>query len=99
MPDHFYVYPAYVSRESSRALGRRVPLGVAVEDATVEEIVAAATHLGFTAAAEPEKQYPREVHTYKGRVKVTKRDGVTKTEFLRRVAAELSRRRGAGGAS
>lgn len=99
MPDHFYVYPAYVTRTASRALGRRVPQAVAVPDATIEEIVAAATHLGFRATPEPEKHYPREVHLYKGRVKVAKREGVTKAEFLRRVSAELSRRKAAGGAA
>jgi signal recognition particle subunit SEC65 len=97
VPDHFYVYPAYVTQAGTRATGRRVPKGVAVAEATLEEIVAAATHLGFQAAAEPDKQYPREVHTYRGRVKVAKREGVKKTEFLRKVAAELARRKAAGG--
>ncbi|HKV90875.1 MAG TPA: signal recognition particle subunit SRP19/SEC65 family protein [Thermoplasmata archaeon] len=99
MPDHFFVYPAYVSQGATRALGRRVPKSIAVPEVSIDDLVVAATHLGFTAAAEPDKQYPREVHTYAGRVRVTKKKGVSKTEFLRQVATELARRRSAEGRS
>ena len=92
MPDHFYVYPAYLARDSSRALGRRVPSAIAPREVTLEEIVAAAKALGFTASAEPEKQYPRQFFTYAGRVKVTKRKGMSKAQFLHRLAEELHRR-------
>lgn len=92
MPDHFFVYPAYLSRDASRALGRRVPSALAVPEVTLEEIIAAAKSLGFSATAEPEKQYPRQFFTYAGRVKVVKRKGTTKAAFLRRLAEELHRR-------
>ncbi|MCI4333655.1 MAG: signal recognition particle subunit SRP19/SEC65 family protein [Thermoplasmata archaeon] len=95
MPDHFFVYPAYVSRGSTRALGRRVPQTLAVSDATVEEIVEVARKLGFTASAEPDKQYPRAVHAYSGRVRIAKKPGVAKTAFLHQLADELSRRHAA----
>jgi signal recognition particle subunit SEC65 len=91
MPEHFFVYPAYLARESSRALGRRVPAAAAVKDVTIEEIVRAATTLGFTAIAEPEKQYPRQFYTYAGRVRVTKQAGTSKTAFLRRLADQIRR--------
>jgi signal recognition particle subunit SRP19 len=97
MPDHFFVYPSYVSRGSTRALGRRVPQTVAVSDATLEEIVEVARALGFTAAPDPDKQYPRAVHAYAGRVRVAKKPGVTKTRFLRQLATELSARHGKDG--
>ena len=97
MPDFFYVYPTYLSRSTSRALGRRVANASTVPDATIEEIAAAARALGFTATPEPDKQYPREVHSFRGRVKVAKKDGVTKATFLRRVAAEVTKRRAASG--
>jgi signal recognition particle subunit SEC65 len=93
MPDHFYVYPAYLGRGLSRAAGRRLPEADAVADATADEIVAAAKRLGFKAEAEPTKQYPRRFFAYEGRVKVTKRTGTTKTAFLRAVAAEVRRQR------
>jgi signal recognition particle subunit SRP19 len=95
MPDHFFVYPSYVSRGSTRALGRRVPQNIAVTDATLDEIVDVAKKLGFTASAEPDKQYPRAVHAYAGRVRVAKKPGVAKTAFLHQLADELTRRHAA----
>ncbi len=91
MPDHFYVYPAYLHRGLSRADGRRLPESEAVADATAEEIVTAAKRLGFKAEAEPAKQYPRRFYAYEGRVKVTKKAGTSKAAFLRAVAAEVRR--------
>jgi signal recognition particle subunit SRP19 len=96
MPDHFYIYPAYVDRESTRAEGRRVPADVAVADVAVDQIVEAAKALGFTATAEPEHQYPRQDYRFAGRVRVAKQPGVSKTEFLRRLSAELARRQARG---
>jgi signal recognition particle subunit SRP19 len=97
MPDHFYVYPAYLARGRSRGEGRRVPATVSIPDLTADEIVAAATHLGFKAEVEGEKQFPRDVPAYSGRVKVRKKGGTTKAGFLRQLATELARRRAAGG--
>jgi signal recognition particle subunit SRP19 len=96
MPDHFYVYPAYVDRSISRSDGRRVPSGVGVADVTVEEIATAAKKLGYKAEVEADKQYPRRFYEYAGRVKVTKRAGATKEKFLRALAEELARARGPG---
>jgi signal recognition particle subunit SEC65 len=89
MPDHFFVYPSYLLRRTSRRLGRRLPQASAVPDATVEDLLQAAKALGFEATAEADKQYPREPFHDVGRVKVTKKKGVTKTIFLRRLADEL----------
>jgi signal recognition particle subunit SEC65 len=89
MADHFYVYPAYLSADARRAAGRRVPAASAIGPVTVEELVAAAKKLGFSAVAEPEKQYPRRWYRYEGRVKVTKRAGTSKAAFLRRLAETL----------
>jgi signal recognition particle subunit SEC65 len=91
MPDHFYVYPAYLARGTSRSDGRRVPTADALADVTVEAIVAAAKSLGYTAEPEAGKQYPRQFYTYAGRAKVAKRAGVSKAKFLKEVAAELRR--------
>jgi signal recognition particle subunit SEC65 len=93
MPDHFYVYPTYLDKGGSRSDGRRIPASGANADVTVDEIVAAARALGFTATAEPDKQYSRSVSTYSGRVKVAKKAGTTKTAFLHQVAREIERRR------
>ena len=93
MPDHYYVYPAYLLRDLPRASGRRVPSAVAVAEVTVEELVAAAKSLGFAATAEADKQYPRQAFRYEGRIRVTKKKGVSKSQFLLQVAAELQRRK------
>lgn len=95
MPEHFYVYPAYLEKVS-RADGRRVPVADALTDVTAEEIVDAAKRLGAKAEAEPARQYPRRSFTYAGRVKVTKKAGSSKAKFLRSLAAELRRRRATG---
>jgi len=94
MPDHFYVYPAYLDVAGSRAVGRRVPASGAPTEVTVEEIVNAARSLGATATAEPERHYPRQFFAYAGRVKVAKKPGLTKSRFLRDLAHEIARRRG-----
>lgn len=86
MPDHFYVYPAYLDKTGSRTDGRRVGASVAVAEVTIEMIVEAARRLGFTAQAEADKHYPRQVQRYGGRVKITKKAGVTKVESIRRIA-------------
>jgi len=92
MPEHFYVYPAYVEKVS-RAAGRRVPAPDGLADVTAEEIVEAAKRLGAKAELEADKQYPRRFFTYGGRVKVSKRAGTTKAAFLRALAQELRRHR------
>jgi signal recognition particle subunit SRP19 len=91
MPDHIYVYPGYLAKGGSRSDGRRVPSELAVTDATIEVIVAAAKGLGFKAEPEPEKSYPRLFYQYSGRVKITKRPGVSKTKLLKMLAEEIHR--------
>jgi signal recognition particle subunit SEC65 len=93
MPDHFYIYPAYLTKELSRALGRRIPIAGALPDVTADEIVQAARALGFKAEVESDKQYPRQFYTYAGRVKVVKKGGITKSRFLTQLAHEIHRRR------
>jgi signal recognition particle subunit SRP19 len=98
MPDHFYIYPAYLARGTGRSHGRRIPAALALPDLTGEEIRAAAESLGYTAELEAEKHYPRAAYQFGGRVKVAKKKGaVPKAEFLRALATELHRRRAAGG--
>ncbi len=93
MPDHFFVYPAYLGRGLSRKGGRRVPEAQSVADLTTEEIAAAAKRLGFRAEVEADKQYPRRFFDYTGRVKVMKKGSTTKARFLRELAAEVHKQR------
>ena len=93
MPDHFYVYPAYLGRGLSRKGGRRVPAASTVPELTADEIVAAAKRLGYRAEAEADKQYPRRFFEYAGRVKVMKKGTTTKARFLKALSAELLKHR------
>ncbi len=97
MPDHFFVYPAYLDRSVPRSHGRRVPAASALSEVSAEEIVQAARGLGYTAEAEPERQFPPAFFTYAGRVRLTKRTGTSKTRALLEIATEVARRRGEGG--
>ena len=97
MADHFYVYPAYLARGLSRADGRRVPEPSTMKEVTVEAIAQAAKRLGYRVEVEAEKQYPRIAPSYAGRVKVAKKGGVSKSQFLRLVAAELGKLPSTGG--
>lgn len=97
MPDHFYIYPAYLDRANPRSMGRRVPNAEAPPEVTLEEIAAAAQALGMKATPEPDKQYPRTFFRYQGRVRVTKKTGLTKATFLRSLGREILRRRGSAG--
>lgn len=95
MPDHFYVYPAYLLKGLTRADGRRVPSDEALTDLTAEELVEASKKLGAKAVVESDKHYPRRFFDYGGRVKVTKPGGRTKAVFLRALASEVRRARAA----
>ncbi len=96
MPDHVYVYPGYLSKDGSRRDGRRVPSNLALSEVTLEALAAAARSLGLTAEPEPEKHYPRRFYRYEGRLKVTKKKGVSKAKLLRMLAEEIHRHPGAG---
>ncbi|EQD27381.1 Signal recognition particle, SRP19 subunit [mine drainage metagenome] len=97
MPDHLYVYPTYLERGASRQDGRRIPATLALENASHEEIEAAARRLGFTATDEPNKQYPRTAFDSAGRVKIQKPPSMPKTRVLRALAEEIRRGRGRSG--
>ena len=97
MPDHIYVYPAYLAKEGTQAYGRRVPKEIAVLEVTLEAIVSAAKHLGYTAESQPEKNYPRRFYDYSGRVKIAKKAGVSKTRLLRLLAEEMTKHPFQGG--
>ncbi len=94
MPDHFFVYPAYLQKGLSRAAGRRVAADEALTDLSPEEIVEASKRLGVKASVESDKHYPRRFFEYGGRVRVAKNaGGRSKAAFLKALVAEIRRHR------
>lgn len=89
MPDHFFVYPAYLTRRLSRSAGRRVPAPRAVPEATLESLLESAKRVGLKATAEPEKRYSREPLALPGRLRIEKKAGVTKARALLLLADDL----------
>jgi signal recognition particle subunit SEC65 len=91
MPDHFYIYPTYITG-SSRASGRRVPKAKAVtRELPLEDLLSAVKSLGLEAVAETDKHYPRAYWKFEGRVKVTKKPGMTKGKVLKALTEKLSK--------
>ena len=82
------IWPAYLDANRSRGDGRRVPLAVAVEDPTVDEIARAVGQVGYDAVIEREKTYPREYEP-RGRVLVENADDAGKSDLLQAVGAYL----------
>ncbi len=87
------IWPAFLDAECTRSEGRRVPLDVAVEEPTVDEIAQAVQQVGYDAVIEREKTYPREYEP-RGRVLVKDAEDATKSDLLAAVAAYVAAIRG-----
>jgi signal recognition particle subunit SRP19 len=83
------LWPAQFDAELTRSEGRRVPLDLAVEDPTVDEIAKAVQQVGYDAVIERDKQYPREWEP-RGRVLVQNADDAGKSDMIGAVAAYLN---------
>lgn len=82
------IWPVYFDADRSRTEGRRVPLELAIEDPTADEIARAVQQVGYDAVIEWDKTYPRE-HEARGRVLVENADDAGKSDLLQAVAAYL----------
>ena len=82
------IWPAAFDANLSRSEGRRVPLDLAIEDPTVDEIATAVQQVGYDAVIERDKSYPRE-YDARGRVLVNNADDATKSDLLGAVAAYM----------
>jgi len=82
------IWPVALDANRSRSDGRRVPLDLAVEDPTVDEIAKAVQQVGYDAVIERDKTYPREYEP-RGRVVVKDADDATKSDLLGAVAAYM----------
>ncbi|PFH34704.1 SRP19 protein [Besnoitia besnoiti] len=68
------VYPAYINKKRTAAMGRRVQLTVAVEDPKVDEMKMICDHLNIPSAIEYLKKYPRDWLLSYGRLRFQLRD-------------------------
>lgn len=84
------IWPAYFDSGLSRREGRRVPLGLAVEDPTVDEVAQAVGQVGYDAVIERDVAYPRKGWTDSGRVLVKDADDAGKSDLLQAVAAYVT---------
>ncbi|MCU4925174.1 signal recognition particle subunit SRP19/SEC65 family protein [Halobacteria archaeon AArc-dxtr1] len=84
------IWPAYLDAECSRADGRRVPTDLAVEEPTVDEIAKAVQQIGYDAAIERDKSYPRTPWEEAGRVVVRGAEDSTKNDLVQAVAAYVA---------
>jgi signal recognition particle subunit SRP19 len=80
------IWPVYIDASKSRSEGRRVPLDVAVEEPTVDEIADAVQQVGYDAVIERDVGHPREWDA-RGRVLVKGADDSTKNDLVQAVAA------------
>lgn len=87
------IWPAFLDADCTRSEGRRVPLDLAVEDPSVDEIARAVQQVGYDATVERDKTYPREYEP-RGRVLVRNANDAGKSDLLQAVAAYVGALRG-----
>lgn len=88
------IWPIYLDSRVSRGAGRRVPLRLAVDSPTLEELAEAVKALGYSFELDKTARHPAFWYDKPGRLLVVTNDG--KTSLVRRVAEEVRRRRARG---
>jgi signal recognition particle subunit SRP19 len=86
------IWPAYIDAGKSRGEGRQVSKRDAIENPTIDEIMAAAMEMGLQAEAERDKHYPKVWWEKSGRVLMPKKG--PKTALVKEIAKRMKRRRG-----
>jgi len=84
--------PQYFDAKRSRAEGRKISKNLAIEKATLKEIVQAAQILGYQAEVEGNLRYPRTWWDDPGRV-IIETKGKKKSRVLLEVAKEIRKMR------
>ena len=84
------LWPAYFDASRSRKEGRRVPVDLAVEDPSVDEIAQAVKQVGYDAVIERDVAYPRQPWERTGRVRVEGADDDSKNDLVQAVAAYVA---------
>lgn len=84
------LWPAYFDADLTRREGRRVPLDLAVENPTIEEIAQAVGQVGYDAQIDRDVAYPREHYETRGRVVVREATDAGKSDLIQAVAAYVT---------
>ena len=79
------LWPAYFDAGLTRSEGRRVPMDLAVDEPTVDEVADAVQQVGYDAVIERDKTYSREFDP-RGRVLVKWADD-TKNDLVQAIGA------------
>ncbi len=88
MPDKI-LWTTYFDADKTRREGRRVPVELAIEEPTVDEIAQAVQQVGYDAVIERDMTYPREPWQARGRVIVRGADDEAKNDLVQAVGAYL----------
>ena len=87
---YLVIYPEYFDSRLSQKLGRKVPLELAIENPTLEEVYVAVRSLKLTAFIEKDKSHPSNWFERKGRIKVLRPQGIKKRQLLKLIAKRLA---------
>lgn len=93
--EYHVLWLIYFDLSRSRGKGRKVPLGLAVNNPTLEDLAKALDSLGLRYEVYVDKRHPRAwfEEARQGYVIVHKTEGLTKTRLLREVAKALAKLR------
>lgn len=83
----------YFNSTLSREQGRRIPVNKSVKDPTLDELVEAATRLGYKPESTVAK-FPQRMMIPSGYVSLEKRNDLTKSQAISELAKTLSTVRG-----
>ncbi|MCR8453568.1 MAG: signal recognition particle subunit SRP19/SEC65 family protein [Crenarchaeota archaeon] len=87
---YWIIYPEHVDYRLSRKLGRKVPLSLAVENPTLNELIKACELLNIPVIVERNKSHPSNWIEGKGRIKIPKLAKVSKHKLLKLLAHKIN---------
>jgi len=88
--DSYIIWPAYFDAKNARSDGRRVPLKLAVQKPSADDLLNACRRLGWL-AEKHEGSYPRKWYLKSGYVVVKPTTKLSKNSLIHRIAEELVR--------
>lgn len=89
--DCWIIYPEYFDYKLSRRLGRKIPLRYAILSPKLDEVAEAVRKLKIPILrVEPDKHHPAYWIERRGRIIISKVNGISKRRLLIRIARELS---------